>query len=290
MAGGGLLVERSPARARVLPGLLGRVRGRPPLLERFVTLNGIELRVVEAGSGAPVLLLPSLLIRADTYRPLLEALATRFSVVAVELPGSGRSAPIDTTWSVERYAAFVRRFVQARELKRPVVIGHSNSGPIAMRVGADAAPVCSAVVLADIIGVRAASLARVLFDRVVDGLFELRLDLRAAWHLPYNLARHPRSFLRQVRASAGTSAFELAPHVRIPSLVMWARRDRTMPFADGEALAARIPGARLFVAPGRHDWLMLKPNVFVRALAGFLDEQRAPDGHGGPFLPPNGRC
>ena len=78
---------------------------------------------------------------------------------------------------------------------------------------------------------------------------------------------------------AALLAFDVADRlgeVACPTLVAAARDDLLVPWTASEALAAGIPGARLWLAAeGGHGFTVTEPEAFNAALCGFLSEQRA---------------
>jgi pimeloyl-ACP methyl ester carboxylesterase len=67
--------------------------------------------------------------------------------------------------------------------------------------------------------------------------------------------------------------------VRCPTLVLWGERDCWFPVADGEALQARLPDARLQVLPGcGHDAAGCSPDRICEAALAFLNETQWPAG------------
>jgi pimeloyl-ACP methyl ester carboxylesterase len=98
---------------------------------REVTVNGARARYLCAGSGPPLLLLASPLALGRTYLRAVRSLSRSFTVVCVELPGSGGSARLSAPWSVERYAEWTLELVRRLPLAAPIVVGHGGSAAIA---------------------------------------------------------------------------------------------------------------------------------------------------------------
>ena len=54
----------------------------------------------------------------------------KYKVVALDLPGFGRSGKNRTEWTFEQYADDINEFIKAEKLKNVILIGHSMSGDI----------------------------------------------------------------------------------------------------------------------------------------------------------------
>lgn len=102
------------------------------------------------GCGAPLVLVHGIGGRGTVWAPVRPALAARFEVVAVDLPGhGGRAAPDGTPASVEGYAARLERCFAELRLGRPHVAGVSTGGGIALELARRGA-VASAVAISPV--------------------------------------------------------------------------------------------------------------------------------------------
>jgi len=103
-------------------------------VERFIQVQGLKTRYREHGQGAPVLLLhgASLGSSADVWFANLPALAAHgLRVIAFDQPGFGLSDnPPDHSVSFRKN--FILAFMDALRLERAAMIGHSQSGRIAV--------------------------------------------------------------------------------------------------------------------------------------------------------------
>jgi len=104
--------------------------------ENFIEVEGLRVRYFEEGSGPAVLLLhgASLGSSADVWTGNLSDLAARgLRVIAYDQPGFGLSDnPEDL--SVAYRTRFVLAFMDAVRLQKARLIGHSQSGRIAVRL------------------------------------------------------------------------------------------------------------------------------------------------------------
>jgi len=102
--------------------------------ENFIEVEGLRIRIFEEGSGPAVLLLhgASLGSSADVWTGNLSDLAARgLRVIAYDQPGFGLSDnPEDL--SVAYRTRFVLAFMDALRLQKARLIGHSQSGRIAV--------------------------------------------------------------------------------------------------------------------------------------------------------------
>ena len=104
--------------------------------DRFIAVDGLDIRYLEVGNGVPAILLhgSSLGSSADVFRRNLPALANGgVRAIAVDLPGFGKSDPA-TDLSGAARNAFILRFMDELGLKRAALIGHSSSGGPAVSI------------------------------------------------------------------------------------------------------------------------------------------------------------
>ncbi|WP_437964410.1 alpha/beta hydrolase [Sorangium sp. So ce260] len=232
--------------------------------------------VTETGTGMPAVLLPSMLISGMTYQPVVDAIARRARVLVVELPGSGRGSRLRAPWTLERYARCVADTLQALQLDRVTLIGHSLSGAAALVTGALHPERLSGLVLADSVGVDPPrSVLALAFARAADALLEPRFSVRGAPALLYNLLCHTRSALSLLRIAATADLGGYAARVRVRTLLAWGARDRTVPLGSALAIQRLIPDSTLYVsAKGSHDWIVERPAEFAEAVARFMARGR----------------
>jgi len=96
-----------------------------------------QLDFIEAGSGAPVILVHSSVSGARQWRRLMEDLQADFLVRAVNLFGYGKTPPwsSDRTQRLEDQAALVEAALPA-DAEKLCLVGHSFGGSVAMKVAA----------------------------------------------------------------------------------------------------------------------------------------------------------
>jgi pimeloyl-ACP methyl ester carboxylesterase len=99
----------------------------------------VSIRYLEAGSGPQtIVLLHGLASSADTWRDLFQYLDCQCTFYALDLKGhGGSSAPDDHAYELDDNARIVRAFLQARQLRSVILVGHSYGGAVALRTALD---------------------------------------------------------------------------------------------------------------------------------------------------------
>ena len=111
-----------------------RVEAALPPLGRFVEVGGSRIHYLEKGEGPTLLLIHGLgaSMRVFTHS-LLERLSGDFRVVLLERPGSGESTREPAACArVRSQAETVSAFIKELGLERPVLVGHSLGGAVAL--------------------------------------------------------------------------------------------------------------------------------------------------------------
>ncbi|MBI4935140.1 MAG: alpha/beta hydrolase [Actinobacteria bacterium] len=105
-----------------------------------VTLeSGLKLSYAEQGTGSapPVLLLPGPTDSWRSYEPVLDRLPHWIRAIAVSMRGHGDSDKPEGGYGVEAFASDVVEFLNALEIDRAMLVGHSGSCLVARRVALD---------------------------------------------------------------------------------------------------------------------------------------------------------
>ena len=113
-------------------------------------LGGLKLYYERTGSGAPELLfLPGWCCDHTAFRPQFDHFAPTHAVTALDLRGVGKSDGPAGGYSIPELADDVAEFCAAVGIEKPVVVGHSLGGMIAVELGGRYPELPSALVLVD---------------------------------------------------------------------------------------------------------------------------------------------
>lgn len=212
-----------------------------------------------------------------------------FSVLAVDLPGHGRT---DTTTmaKVEDLSAWLLRLLDAAGVDRATLVGHSLGSLIALEVCGMAPARVEKLVL----------VGSAFPMRVSDSLLTAARESEAAafdmintWshtgvtHSPgspgpgFSVFIQNRRLMERQRPGVLSAAFEAsnryaggfdrAQGVNCPTLLILGRNDQMTPIKAGRALAARIKGSRVVeIERCGHSLMAERPDAVLTALKDFL--------------------
>jgi pimeloyl-ACP methyl ester carboxylesterase len=283
-----------------------RVEAALPPGGRFVEVPGARLHVVERGQGPTLLLVHGLAgqLRHFTYG-IVDLLASRYRVVAVDRPGSGYSVRVPgSSAALGAQADVLAALIDTLKLGRPIVVGHSLGGAVALAL-AQRHPerVAGLALIAPL--THPVKEVHPAFEALKIGRPWLRTWVAWTLAVPAGLARRdavlrgvfdpepvPVDFaargggmltLRPSHFISACADLAAAPEdlpgmiqgygaMQLPVRILYGRGDRILdPREQGETLAKALPGAELALVDGGH----MLPITMPERCAQFIDELAA---------------
>src|ERR1700741_3243224 len=95
-----------------------------PIAARDAEVQGVKLRYLTSGHGAPLLLLHGYAETSLMWRPLMPSLAERFTVIAPDLPGIGDSAIPAEGLDMKAAAVRIHALMSSLGFQKAEVVGH----------------------------------------------------------------------------------------------------------------------------------------------------------------------
>ena len=112
----------------VVPALAAQDDGA----SRYAMLDGSRVHYQSYGRGSEAMvLIHGWTCNLDNWHDQIGDLSKRGRVLAVDLPGHGRSDKPEITYSMDRFAGAVAAVMQDAGVRRAVLIGHSMGTPVA---------------------------------------------------------------------------------------------------------------------------------------------------------------
>ncbi len=260
------------------------------------SVNGTQLSYLDTGGdGMPVLLIHAFPLSSKMWDSQIEALGSRFRLIAPDLKGFGSSdAPEDrSSYSMDSYAEDLNGLLDHLGLARVAVVGISLGGYIAFALMRSYRSKVAALVLADTraeadppegiekrtgqqnmvsesgtAGLREALPGALLGATTKDAKPDVVARARSLMDNP------PAGFIGALEAMKNRpdSSSDLAS-VDVPVLVIVGEEDAVTPPEASRKLHEGIAGSRLVVIPGAgHLSNLESPDAFNGAVAEFLGQ------------------
>lgn len=298
---------------------LRSVREITPTLQ-YRTIHGYRRAFRVAGSGPAILLIHGIGDNSTTWSTVQSKLAQRFTVVAPDLLGHGKSDKPRADYSVAAYANGMRDLLSVLEIDSVTVIGHSLGGGVAMQfayqfpqlvnrmilVGAGGVTkeVNVALRIASLpIGTEALALLRLplvlpavqAIGRISGALFgstgvgrDIPNMLRILADLPEPTAS--AAFARTLRAVVDWRGQVVTMLDRcyltqsVPVQLIWGSKDSAIPVNHAEMAHAAMPGSQMEIFQGSgHFPFHDDPDRFVEDVQKFI-ESTEPAVHNQDYL------
>jgi pimeloyl-ACP methyl ester carboxylesterase len=251
-------------------------------MEKEIELGGLRVTIEVTGQGSPLILMHGWGCNHTTVRSIAATAALTHTVYNIDFPGFGSSQEPSEVWGVERYTQIIEELVSKEHLEKPVLVGHSFGGRVAI-LFASRNPVAK-VILVDAAGIKPKRslkyYAKVYSFKAGKKFWQLVLGKEKA-----------QKRIDEMRAKRGSSDYAGAspmmrailskvvnedltdrlPLITAPSLLIWGENDTATPLADAKKMVKLIPDAGLVSFPGCGHYSFLDNPVQFRAvLSSFL--------------------
>ena len=102
-----------------------------------ININDIEVNYIQYGSGKDILLLHGWGQNIEMMKFIGDNFNDRFRITILDFPGFGESNEPSEPWTVGDYSNMLERFVKELDIKKPIIMGHSFGGRVAIRYSAN---------------------------------------------------------------------------------------------------------------------------------------------------------
>ena len=218
------------------------------------------------------------------WRAQVPEFSRRHRVVAVDQRGHGQSNKPDQDYTIAGFVNDLAWLIRELELERPVVIGHSMGGVIALNLAHEHPHLLRAIVMVDapavpipdsvqptvtalVEGLRSPEYREVASEFVATFMFNESSDPALKAEIVADIASAPQRLM--YTALVSTLAPENMPAGPIPVPAMFVRAATQTAGAD--EIRARYPGIEVAEVDAAHFLQMEKPEETNRILSRFLE-------------------
>lgn len=254
----------------------------------ILKLQQARIEVERLGKGPPLLLLHS----EDGYEldmPLVEQLASRYSVYLPRMPGFGRSTLPESVRTIDDIAYLWLDLIDRYNLRNIKILGFSTGAWLALEMASKNSDRIGKMALTGAVGVKFGG----AYDRDIADIYFHSADRVRAMRF-FDPAKDPQADMtgytkRQAFAVArqreavvklcwepylhNPSLRHRLNRVSSPTLVVWGAKDGMTDLRYGRALARNLPDATFVTIPrAGHFPHIEQPERFAEALGGFLSD------------------
>ncbi|NLD43187.1 MAG: alpha/beta fold hydrolase [Chloroflexi bacterium] len=275
-------------------------------------MAGARTRYWAEGEGPIVVLVHGYAASVEMWPQTMAALAPHYRVLALDLLGSGLTdKPVDAQLTPRALARFTLAFLDALHIERAAVVGHSMGGGLALELALAAPERVNALGLVACTGLggylkpslRLAATPILGWFLTRPGPLIAGNFLRSCVHDTAvvtdelvaqfsELGRLPgthRCLFSQLRQTATIRGWrpetyrpiaEQLHTIQVPTLLVWGRQDRIVPFTHSSVAVERLPDVRLHTfEPCGHLVQLERPGEFEEVLLDFLQAVSGASGH-----------
>jgi pimeloyl-ACP methyl ester carboxylesterase len=263
----------------------------------FVNVNGLETFYDSKGSGRSLLLVHGAGGTSLYWGMQLAELSKKLRVIAIDLPGHGKTERLKKKATIERYADHVAGFMEQIGLTHAIIAGHSMGGLVVQQLALARPDLFEKLIIVDSTACFPDPALDPNAPKILDSLSDSYSNLQPEAlsraiisrlfskktiegghltpllkYLPTDSVYDPSIWFRDFEAGRGVDLRGQVKDISIPTLII-AGGDSMIPNAMSQFLLENIDGSVLEVIPDAGHMLMLeKPAEFNQAILRFVEE------------------
>ncbi len=257
------------------------------MLSKQIKVGKLDIHYFTGGQGEPLVVVHGGGGGAEGWLQNAAELGEHYTIYIPDLPGFGRSQPIDGDYGMPEFVEFLEGFTHNLGLKRFHLVGHSVGGGIALHYalkfphGIDKLVLVSSLCLGKEIALWVRFLSSSAFCRSL-GVAAVAITKAVKWLV--NLVYTPLKFvnpLPQAKVKLGVSMTTLREQTGVlanqlselmmPTLLVWGANDGIVPVSQAYAAVRLIPDCQLHVFKGcGHSVYKQRVKEFSHLLTTFL--------------------
>lgn len=251
-----------------------------------IVVKNININYIDEGNGTPVIFLQGWGTNIDLYKKVTDKISTLTRIIALDLPGFGKTAEPSEAWNVDQYTEFVIEFIKKLKLKKVILMGHSFGGRIIIKLMTKLKKEFEVekIVLLDSAGIKPKTTLKKQIKQKWFKICKKVANSKVGKKLSPGLVekmqkkhgsadyRNATPLMRQVMVKAiNEDLTNLLPNIKVPTLLIWGDKDTATPLSDAETMEKLIPDAGLVVLKNTGHYSFLEDfYTFSRVIDSFL--------------------
>lgn len=237
-----------------------------------VKIKDVDVHYIQYGKGKDILLLHGWGQNIEMMKPLGDFFHDQFRITILDFPGFGESTEPNKSWTIADYSDMLEDFVKEVGIKKPILMGHSFGGRVAIRYSSNH-PIEKLVLF----GAPCIRMQKKLplYVRFLKQMKKLPgMDSFGEKMKKYIGSRDYKAaspIMRQTLVHVvNEDLSRYAKEIEEPTLLIWGDQDDEAPLEDAKDLEKIMMDAALIVLPGTHYAYLENLNRVVCILREFL--------------------
>lgn len=237
-----------------------------------IKVKNVLVNYIQYGEGKDILLLHGWGQNIEMMKMLGDNFSDRFRITILDFPGFGLSEEPSESWTIKDFADMLDEFVKELGIKKPIIMGHSFGGRVAIRYSAD--HVVEKIVLFGSPCVREER-ELPLSVKILKGIKKLPgMDKIGEFAKNYIGSRDYKAaspIMRQTLVDVvNEDLSKYAKEIDCPTLLIWGENDTEAPVENARILEGIMVDAALIVLPGTHYAYIENLGQVVNILNNFI--------------------
>ena len=237
-----------------------------------INIKDMDINYIQYGEGKDILLLHGWGQNIEMMKPIGDNFCNNYRITILDLPGFGESDEPPCTWKIDDYELLLEEFIKTLKIKKPIVIGHSFGGRLAIRYSAN--NIIEKLVLFGSPCIRIQE-SLPLKVRILKSLKKLPgMNTFGEYMKNYIGSRDYKAaspVMRQTLVEVvNEDLSKYARKIEEPTLLIWGNNDTEAPLAEAKELEKIMVDAALIVLPGSHYAYLENLNQVVNILNSFF--------------------
>lgn len=237
-----------------------------------IKVKNVLVNYIQYGEGKDILLLHGWGQNIEMMKMLGDNFSDRFRITILDFPGFGLSEEPGEAWNIKDYANMLEEFINELGIKKPIIMGHSFGGRVAIRYSAE--HVVEKIVLFGSPCVRE-NTELPLSVKILKGIKKLPgMDKIGEFAKNFIGSRDYKAaspIMRQTLVNVvNEDLSKYAKEIDCPTLLIWGENDTEAPVSDAKILESIMVDAALIVLPGTHYAYIENLGQVVNILNNFI--------------------
>ena len=229
-----------------------------------IKVNDIDMYYEIHGTGEPLVLIAGLNSDHALYRSFLSRLAAHNQIIVFDNRGVGQSSKPDIPYSIEMMADDTAGLLDELGITEAHILGTSMGGRIAVALALRHPHHVKSLILVSTVMTMKGVPRRRLMPLI------LRIPVIRGSH-PYYVV------VRQMAASRAFDYMDRLGEIRVPTLILHGKSDKSVPYPLVEAMHYGIKDSERITFNGGHLFFLVRSQQFMTAIENFLN---SPELHG----------